>query len=427
MNANTNFQIVKKFLKHLIIALLNISLIFSAISCSKDIEPTGPLPAQIALQSDKGLQIGAAVANITPDDPTKVYLEGYTDLVQSTGVHDSITARCLLINDGQTIVAMISLDLLGFFMVNVESMKKMIVNETGLKNENIFIHAIHTHSAPEVLGNYKFNNTYLAKLNRKVTDCVLAAFKTSKKAIALISTGNSQVKTINRRYSYKKPANKFTTIEFKDSAQHTIAMLLNFGCHPVMLGPDNTLMTADYVYYLRKKIESEKGGVALFFNSRFGDINPAPINPLDFYNPYGRTFEMAKNMGEQLALDMLQANLNCDTIPISIKTTTMTISHKLKYFNQTQISILDLGQVQIAMIPGEPLEGFADAIESLLPGPYPMIIGNANDYIGYIVPENEWNTCTRSLHMSTCYEETKCADISIAGILEDGYRELLNK
>ncbi len=415
---------MKKFLKHRIIILINFSLILLVISCSKEPKQTGPLPAEIALQSAKGLQVGVAMADITPDNPTNVYLEGYTDLRLSTGVHDSLTARCLLINDGKTIVAMVSLDLVGLFMVDDEAMKSMIVNETGLKDENIFIHAIHTHSGSEVLANFKFNDTYLAKLNRNVTNCVLETFKTSKKAIALISTGNSQVKTVNRRYPAKKTTNKFTVIEFQDTTQNTIAMLLNFGCHPVVLGPDNSKMSADYVYYVRKKVEAEKGGIALFFNSRFGDINPPPMSGKNIYARDGGTFEMAQELGEQLAQDMLDANLNCDTISISIKTVTKTINHQLRYTNYTHISILNLGSVQIAMIPGEPLEGFADKIENLLPGPYPMVIGNTNDYIGYIVPENEWNTCTNSF-ISTCFEETKCADISIAGILEDGYKDMV--
>jgi hypothetical protein len=135
---------------------------------------------------------------------------------------------------------------------------------------------------------------------------------------------------------------------------------------------------------------------------------------------------MAQQLGDQLAQDMLDANLNCDTLPISIKAVTKTIAMQLKYTNRTNISILDLGMVHIAMIPGEPLEGFADNIESLLPGTYPMVFGMINDEIEYIIPENEWNACT-NIHYGTCYEESESAGISVAGILENGYKELLNQ
>jgi hypothetical protein len=419
-----------KFLKHLIITLLNISLILIVISCTKESKKSGSLPAEIALQSAKGLQVGVAMADITPDNPVNVDMAGYDNRKsKSTGVHDPITARCMVINDGKSVVALVSLDFIGLFMKHVEDMKKMIVNETGLKDENIFIHSIHTHSGPEMLRDDTYNGAYRAKINRSVTNCILEAFKTSKKATALISAGHSQVKTINRRYPAKKITNKFTTIEFQDTAHQTISMLLNFGCHPVVLGPDNFKMSADYVFYLRKKVEEEKGGIALFFNSRFGDINPAPLNTTFVYERTGGTFEMAQEMGEQLAQDMLQASLDYDTLPISIKTATKTIEIKMKFSNHTHISILNLGHAQIAMIPGEPLEGFVDKIETLLPGPYAMVFGQTGDAMGYIIPENEWNSCTNVHSETSCHEEQEnvCAGISVAGLFENGFKELLNQ
>jgi hypothetical protein len=415
---------MRKINKQYFVNLLIGCTLFLAFSCTQDFDS---LPAGIALKNADGLQVGVAVVDITPEKPTKVEMEGYADLRKSTGVHDSLTARCLIINDGESIVAFISLDLLGVFKFNLEDIKWKIAKGTGLKERNIFFHSIHTHSGPEMLRNFLYNGAYMKKLNHDINHCVLEAFSNSKKATALISTGNSQVKTINRRYPKKKITNKFTTIEFQDSTQHTIAMLLNFGCHPVVLGPDNKQISADYVYYLRKKVEAEKGGIALFFNSRFGDINPPPINTTFVYERTGGTFKMAQDLGEQLAKDMLLACLNNYPLSISLRTATKTIKEKMKYTNHTQISILDLGQSQIAMIPGEPIEGFVDKIEALLPGPYPIIFGLTNDEIEYIIPENEWNSCTKNSYTSTCYEETTCSGSSVAGKLEDGYKDLIEE
>jgi neutral ceramidase len=304
---------MEKFLKYLIIILPGISLIFLIISCSK--ETRGLLPAETILQSASSLHVGVAMADITPDNPLNVQLVGYGDTPRlSTGAHDPLTARCMVLSDGKSVVALVSLDLIGLYMKHVEDMKQLIIRETGLKDENIFIHSIHTHSGPDMLGDDRYNGAYRAKINRGVTDCILEAFKVSKKATALISTGNSLVKTVNRRYPQKRPANKFTSIEFQDSVQHTIAMLLNFGCHPVVLGPDNLKITADYVYYFRKKVEEKKGGLALFINSRFGDVNPPPMAGKNVYTRDGGTFDMAQEMGEQLAQDIIQASLNNDTI-----------------------------------------------------------------------------------------------------------------
>ena len=131
---------MKIFLKHLIIILLNIGLILLAISCSK--ESRRLLPAEIALQSAKDLQVGVAMADITPDNPVGVQLVGYGNNQRlSTGAHDPLTARCMVLNDGKSVVALVSLDLIGVFMRHIEDMKQMIVRETGLKDENIFIHS----------------------------------------------------------------------------------------------------------------------------------------------------------------------------------------------------------------------------------------------------------------------------------------------
>jgi hypothetical protein len=35
-------------------------------------------------------------------------------------------------------------------------------------------------------------------------------------------------------------------------------MLLNFGCHPEVLGPDNSKITADYIYFSERKLKREK-------------------------------------------------------------------------------------------------------------------------------------------------------------------------
>lgn len=427
-HSNLTSRKMKKNLKKLTVILLSFILIDFNISCSKENEIKEPLPIEIALQSNKGLQVGVALADITPDNAINIELEGYGGPRLSTGVHDPLTARVMIINDGKSVVALVSLDLIGLFMNHIEDMKKMITEETGLQEENIFIHSIHSHSGPSMLGDDAFNGDYRAKLNRSVTNCILEAFISSEKAIALISTGNSQVKTVNRRYPQKQLANSFTTIEFQDTMHRTLSMLLNFGCHPVVLGPDNLEITADYVYYLRKKVETEKGGMALFFNSRFGDVNPPPIN--NAANIYARdkgTFAMAQELGEQLAQDMIYSNLNSDTLSISISTSSKTVAdEQMQFTNHTHISILNLGEVQIAMIPGEPLEGFADIIETLLPGPYTLIFGQTGDAIGYIIPKNEWGTCTNSF-ISTCYEETLSFDISLAEKLENAYKELLNQ
>jgi len=397
--------------------------IFLMNSCSK--EDSIAFNAQEIINSGEGLRIGVASTDISPDNLEGILLGGYEPRF-SNGMHDPLTARCLTIIDDKTIVAIIALDLIGMYENHIEEMKQAIVTNTGLAKENIFIHSIHTHSGPEMLANGNRNSSYRSKIYNGVSNAVLEALKSNTNAIAIFNSGHSSVASINRRYPEQVVANEFSTIEFQDEDHMTIATLLNFSCHPVVLGPDNLKLSADYVYYLREQIEHEKGGIAIFFNGSLGDINPPPIQEPWIYGREGGTFGMAEEFGKEIANDMLYSVEKCDTAEIELELISKSCSISIPNMETiyADIYLLNLGATQIAMLPGEPLTGLGESIKALFPGPYTMAFGLTNDYIGYLVPENEWETCSYSFLNTGCYEETKCFDMTVAGILEQGFKEI---
>ena len=101
--------------------------------------------------------------------------------------------------------------------------------------------------------------------------------------------------------------------------------------------------------------------------------------------------------------DMLFNYTESDTASIAIRNITSQLSRNI--VQNTCISILDLGIIQMAMVPGEPFESFGEDLKDLMPGPYKFVVSLTNDYIGYITPEDEWGNCTNSF-ISGCYEET---------------------
>jgi neutral ceramidase len=55
----------------------------------------------------------------------------------------------------------------------------------------------------------------------------------------------------------------------------TIAMLVNYACHPVVLGPENLQYSADYPGEMRRVVEAAyPGAVCLFVQGGAGNINP---------------------------------------------------------------------------------------------------------------------------------------------------------
>ena len=93
---------------------------------------------------------GAATSNITPEIGGDI-VGGFVP-VPATHVHDELHARCLVLDDGVTKVALVVCDLLGMHRSVFEESKKLIEDATGIPPSHVLISATHTHSATNALG-----------------------------------------------------------------------------------------------------------------------------------------------------------------------------------------------------------------------------------------------------------------------------------
>ena len=89
---------------------------------------------------------GAATSNITPVLGTDL-IGGFLPR-GSTHIHDDLHARCLVLDDGKTTLAIVIIDNVKFPTEIHFPTKKLIEKKTGLPPENVLIAATHTHSAP---------------------------------------------------------------------------------------------------------------------------------------------------------------------------------------------------------------------------------------------------------------------------------------
>src|SRR6185437_8177125 len=88
------------------------------------------------------MQAGSAETIITPlpGAPTLGTIQ------HSTGIHDELHARALVLNDGHQRVAVVSLDLIGTDFALADEIREAIGKATGITTT--FIHCTHNHSAP---------------------------------------------------------------------------------------------------------------------------------------------------------------------------------------------------------------------------------------------------------------------------------------
>src|SRR5689334_21184492 len=93
------------------------------------------------------LKAGAARVCITP--PVGVDLAGYSGRAGgSTGVHDELYGKALVLDDGSTRLAVVTLDLIGLDADAVGQVRSLVAEQTGIPAANVLIAASHTHSGP---------------------------------------------------------------------------------------------------------------------------------------------------------------------------------------------------------------------------------------------------------------------------------------
>lgn len=90
------------------------------------------------------LQAGAATSNITPPLGEKI-VGGFLPF-PSSHVHDELHARCLVLDDGKTKLALVVCDLLGLHRSLSLEARRLIEEETGIPASNVLLSATHTHS-----------------------------------------------------------------------------------------------------------------------------------------------------------------------------------------------------------------------------------------------------------------------------------------
>jgi hypothetical protein len=80
-----------------------------------------------------------------------------------------------------------------------------------------------------------------------------------------------------------------------------VATVVNYACHGTVLGPDNLLVSADWIGVMRQKVEAELGGLTLFLQGATANINP------DMYWGDSQVFEKVTEQGLSVADSVLAA------------------------------------------------------------------------------------------------------------------------
>jgi hypothetical protein len=265
------------------------------------------------------LRAGAAQADITPPVGGAMYGYGARGANVSTGVHDPLYAKALVLENGDTRIAWVTLDW-GTITEDITSnVRRLVEEETGITR--VLCSASHTHSAPQP--NDAFppgERPYLRMAEEKIAGAVAEAAKDLRPARIRAGWGRVEEGHNRRKIGPDGKAVMFWenrervptspvdyslgVIRVESRRGRPIATLVNFQCHPVVLGPENLEISADYPGVFTRLVEDESGGLCMFLQGAAGDINPF----WDKTPPAEGAFEQMEKMGGAVAAEVIRVS-----------------------------------------------------------------------------------------------------------------------
>lgn len=275
--------------------------------------------------ADAPFRAGAATSNLTPDLGMDI-VGGFMPF-PATHVHDELHARCLVLDDGKTKLALVICDLLGLHRSVSFEARRLIQQATGIPPQNVLISCTHTHSAASALGERSYKselelNDYQRFVARRIADGVHRAENLLRPAEIAFGTAEAPEHVFNRRWFMKEgtvpvnPVGKYDKVKMNPGAGNPnlvepagptdptisfiavrepggrmIAVYSAYSLHYVG-GVGNGHISADYygmyceaLKKLQKDSDNDPPFVALMANGTSGDVNninflkPRPSEP----------------------------------------------------------------------------------------------------------------------------------------------------
>ncbi|MBI5094155.1 MAG: neutral/alkaline non-lysosomal ceramidase N-terminal domain-containing protein [Candidatus Hydrogenedentes bacterium] len=261
---------------------------------SKSTSTPGPLKAGWARQS------------ITP--PAGTPLAGFGDRKgkPSTGVHDDVYVKALVLSDGDDSVAITGADILIIPNNVADLVREKVGKATPLTPNNILFNASHDHSSvgawgPGFMGEQfsgKFDPKIITFLADAFSDAIIEAYNAQKPAGVYHDSVDAK-EFIRNRVRSGAPVDSELSFMVVQQDEGDTCYVASFSAHPTVLGGGNMQVSGDYPGFLQRKIESGANAFAMYLGGAVGSMGPNAPNAPD-------AFGRAQAMGEALATRILQ-------------------------------------------------------------------------------------------------------------------------
>ena len=322
----------------------------------------------LAEESKPVFRAGAATSNITP--PLGELIVGGWKPIPAKHIHDELYARCLVLDDGTTKLAIVLCDNVGIPVEVFDLAKATVTKHTDLPASHVLMASTHTHSATTARGANKVVREqeltdYQKFIANRISDGVRRAVNQLEPAKIGWGTADEPSEVFNRRWFVKdmgllsnpfggvdqvrmnpprtsaaldRPAGpvdpqiSFVSVQSMDG--RPIAVLANYSLHYVG-GVRSGDVSADYFGYFARYIEEKLGAtgqhppfVGILSNGTSGDVNninfPQPWSEAKDYAPYEKMQEVAQKVASRVYDANVQLEFR-DWIPLAATATSVSL------------------------------------------------------------------------------------------------------
>ena len=404
-------------------------IIFSCTKAPVGIKEKKLAPEDYIFKFPSGeLKAGVGSVEITPSRPQ--YLAGFGFGRKSTGIHDPIYARAVVLEKGGERLALVSLDVLGIQRHHL--LEDYFPKIQGIDSRRIIITCTHNHSAPDTMGFWGRipgmdgrDPEWIEELTQKVAEAVKGALSDLEPVELVLGKGEVAERGVVRNIREPKLVDRELGVVgiYPLGSEEPKAILVNFAMHAETLWEDNKEITADWPGYMRRYLEKWSGAkLAIFFNGALGAMVTVD-NQLDEQGREVHDFKEAERVGRAVAETALKAlysgarlsspemifakrifYLPVENPLYNLFAHTPKITRKFYWGNfQTELNYLRLGDWELLTVPGEAYPKLGFSLKDKLSARYKWIVGLANDELGYLLYPGDYYNPLYSYEVSVSF------------------------
>jgi neutral/alkaline ceramidase-like enzyme len=221
-----------------------------------------------------------------------IFLAGFGSNRLATGKHDDLWARAIVLEYGAARLAIVSVDLIGYYSkanyYGLAEIKKQVDSKFSI--DDILLASTHNHEAPDTIGAWgpgALNDgkypKYLRFVDRQIARSINKAAASTAPAIMKLARTDPQaspsIAGMQTRTRGRPPDffdQELRVMQFLEdsgrASQRVIATVINWNTHPESMESANTLITSDFPHAVREAVEKKYGGMALYISGDIGAV-----------------------------------------------------------------------------------------------------------------------------------------------------------